>query len=703
LKDDKDNFTLDKDTKYFIKFPKPERDRYMLVLRLSAKQSLQYFLTETFDGGDGPFPKIADELAQHDSLSAWAINTSTTEYFWVIDSVESDVELAMTYRYVPLWRFTFENKYAEYKQVLADNKVDRTTYNSIDRNFNFSGFELPEKLTQLDGTTKNVRGVKDDLAKLESVFPPNIATSRDTAYEKYVVLRDLTKNELQFQENYAAVLSTFRKEQDSQGSIAKFLDVAPDFANFLSQRERFPRPILEKANDVFSERMKDAAPFYDKKLQAKNDAKKAVFTPPIENAKKLFEALGTPPPADFKALSMFVDRYNVEEGAMQSVNEKFRQIDKALAANPPWASEALWADLLGKVGDIKTRIPESKTTTHDKFGRYSCSEMLDAEIRNGTARANASEILFHSGQQYVQQLNANSWAQAEETLRNLYTDGSFTSVPSVNEQKEKFVREFENELFNLVKKISQERVDAFVKAHEAAIDNVPMLYQDSAFTPVHQISFSTGGDAEVQRRRGEIQDYISKLKFNDFPAASIKAIYRDFSQNINDRGVERARAIVEHGKFYKGDDKTLRSQVNECDPMIAKWIVKPKEYRKQFVLPVTTNPRGVNEYVFKVSLKIPSDAQFPVFDINLKLPKEVAEKAGQQSWYESIKINKTLIKNEGRFTITAPTADNNFESQVSPVQMDKAGNNILEVRFKHPSFKVFEVSTMAQVPIIRKN
>ncbi|MDH3252875.1 MAG: hypothetical protein OEM41_08790, partial [Ignavibacteria bacterium] len=59
--------------------------------------------------------------------------------------------------------------------------------------------------------------------------------------------------------------------------------------------------------------------------------------------------------------------------------------------------------------------------------------------------------------------------------------------------------------------------------------------------------------------------------------------------------------------------------------------------------------------------------------------------------------------NEGRFRITSPTADNNYESQVTPVQMDKDGNNILEVRFSYPGFRVFEVSAMAQVPIIRKN
>ena len=45
---------------------------------------------------------------------------------------------------------------------------------------------------------------------------------------------------------------------------------------------------------------------------------------------------------------------------------------------------------------------------------------------------------------------------------------------------------------------------------------------------------------------------------------------------------------------------------------------------------------------------------------------------------------------------------NNYEAQISPVQMDKEGRNVLEVRFKYSAFKVFKVSVMAQKPIIKK-
>ncbi len=703
LKDDDENFRLEKDKKYFIKFPRPERNQFYLVLKLSAKRTLEYYLTSQFENGEGPRQEIRDEAAANDSLSVYAIDTSVPTYYWVVEQVRSDVELVMKYRYVPQWRFTFENKYTEYKGVLTNNLVDRSTYNSIDRTFDFSSFPFAERIALLRATSKNVRSVQEELERLQSVFPPNIAATRDTAYEQYVELKNQTDNEYQFQQNYLNVLTVFSKERETQGNVGRFLQSAPTFAEFLGEGSRYPAPILEKARDVFSRRLNDAPGYFDDQLRAKRDTRKIVFDPPLANAKRLYDALGSTPPSEFRSVMDFVERYNVEAEAMQSVQEKFRQIDNAFAVNPPWSSEAFYVDLIGKVADIRARIPESRAVTFDRYGRYSCAMLLDADIRNAAARAELSDRVFSLGQQFVQRLNANAWASAEGTMKEIHFTSVPTGITAVADQKAKLVRAFESELFNRVKVVSQQRVDAFVKAHEAAIDNVPALYKDSAFVPAYTITFSTMGDAEVQRKRKEVQDYIDRLKYNDFPAASIRAIYRDFSRNINDRGVDRARAIVEHGRFYKGEDKQLRSIVNECDPTVAKWIVKPKEYRKLYALPVTTNRAGVNEYLFRVQLQIPSEAQFPVFEINVKLPQEIAAKAGTEQWYESITINNTPIKNEGRFTITAPTAANDYESQISPVQMDKEGRNILEIRFKYPGFKVFEISTMAQVPIIRKN
>jgi hypothetical protein len=329
--------------------------------------------------------------------------------------------------------------------------------------------------------------------------------------------------------------------------------------------------------------------------------------------------------------------------------------------------------------------------------------MLDRELLTASTRADDLLMTYQKAATVASGIGMRDWETAETGLRELHESPGISSSPEVAAQRTTLVQRFENDIFTAVKTASEQRIDEFIKAHQVAIDNVPELYADSAFLPVHQLSFSSLGSAELARKRGQIQNYLDQIKYVQFPESSIRSIYADFTRNTRDHGVEKARAIVEHGRFYKGSDKQVQGLITECDVQTAKWVMRPKEYRKLFALPITSNKQGVNEYMFRIRLQIPSEAQFPVFDVNLKLPQEVAEKAGQVQWYESITIDKKPLKNEGRFRITAPTTENNYETLITPLQMDKAGKNILEVRFNYPGFKVFEVSAMAQVPIIRKN
>ena len=147
----------------------------------------------------------------------------------------------------------------------------------------------------------------------------------------------------------------------------------------------------------------------------------------------------------------------------------------------------------------------------------------------------------------------------------------------------------------------------------------------------------------------------------------------------------------------------IKNLIAECDPYAAKWITKAKQYRKVFVLPTTSKPGGSNQYLMKINLQIPSDAKFPVYDVNVKLPMEIARHAGSKQWYKEITFNKKILKNEGRFSISAPSADTNYEMQITPLQVNKTGNNVLEIVFDYDAFKVFEVSIMAQRPIMKKN
>jgi len=232
---------------------------------------------------------------------------------------------------------------------------------------------------------------------------------------------------------------------------------------------------------------------------------------------------------------------------------------------------------------------------------------------------------------------------------------------------------------------------------------VDSLYTNAALAPVYEPTFSSQSVADLNKRKSVLSKRINFLKHQKFPQTAIEAIYRSFTSAIHDRGVEKARAIIIHGKNYQGEDKKIKNLIAECDPYAAKWLTKAKQYRKIYVLPTSTKIGGTNQYLMKVNIKIPSDAKFPVFDINVKLPMEIARHAGAQQWYKSMTFNGKILKNEGRFTITAPSADTNYEMQITPLQVNKSGNNVLEIKFDYDSFKVFEVSIMGQRPIMKKD
>ncbi len=703
LKDGKDNFELDKDKKYYIRFPAPLKDHFYIVIVTRVKPLLHSYLTSMFDNGKGPIVPITDEASSNDSTLVYAVDSRVPIYYWVIDDVRRDLIFTSRYRFVPQWRYTFENKYAEYERVLASNTVDRSTYNSIDANFSFDRFDFAREIPSVEGKTGKIKSMKDELLRLESIFPSDIAAAKDTAYEKYVAFKSNVDDELTFQENYATVLNLFKREADTQGNTASFLEAVPYFTDILSQRERFPVRITGKTSRVFLGRLAEVTPYLDNILRTKNNVSKISPDPSLEAIGGLYRVCGQQIPAETEAIVRFINRFNVEAEGLQKSTAKFEALRGYFSAHIGSPTESFYTDLIAKAGEIKTSIPESQTERFLNYGSYNCAVMLGRELTNIGNKANDLQALYQNAAVVAGHISSRSWAPAEMGLRGLNDARGSSNSPEIATQRNAFVKQFENQIFMTVKSASQQRIDAFIKAHEMAIDNVAELYADSAFLPVHQLTFSSVGPADLMQKRRQIETYLENIKYNQFPESSIKAIYAEFSRNSRDRGVEKARAIVEHGRFYKGADKQVKGLITECDVQAAKWVVKPKDYRKLFALPITSNKQGMNEYMFRIRLEIPSEAQFPVFDVNLKLPQDLVEKAGQEQWYQSITIDKKPLKNEGRFRITSPTALNNFEVLITPVQMDKEGKNILEVRFKYPGFRVFEVSAMAQVPIIRKN
>ena len=245
-------------------------------------------------------------------------------------------------------------------------------------------------------------------------------------------------------------------------------------------------------------------------------------------------------------------------------------------------------------------------------------------------------------------LSLKAWGAAETNIDELNRDRDYLNPDAIAEKRNQNVRQYESELFQKVNLASRLSAETFINNNVTTLNNVPALYKDSAFIPVYTLTFSSTGPKDLQQKKKQIDDYLTGLKTVNFPETAIKALYKELTKNIRDQGVEKARAIVDHGKFYKGTDKQVKNLVTECDYSVPKIITKPSEYRKLFVLPSTSNKKGENKYVLRLDMQIPSDAEFPVFDVNITLPPELAQNTEQKAWFDEITINEKQIKNEGK-------------------------------------------------------
>ena len=704
LKNDKEDFQLDKGKQYFIRFPRPLKPNFNLVLQTNAKRHLETYLTRTFDDGKGPIVRIPDEAPALDSSAVYPIDSSSVTFYWVIDTVRQDIGLNLRYRYVPRWRYTFENEYAGFKQTLAGSLVDRSTYISAQGATPIDSIDFAKEIEYVKGRTSKLVAMNEQLKKLADLFPPDIAAANDTAYQNYKTLRGSVEDEIQFQQNYAAALAVFQKEKNAGNNTGLFLADAPVYSEFLRQHDRYPAPIVEKVKKAVTLRLNDAVPYYEQQLRNKKDIKPFVADPPLEPVQNLYVSMGREIPPAFAALHSFVGRFNLESAALQTATLRLKELHALVdrTTSPPAGSFYARVDSLALVA--RAGIPPAQAASNERYRGLEAATLLALELGKAGEQADDFQSLFGTGVKIEADIAARAWGAAESKTRDLYERRNGRTYASVERHRVKVVRWVESDIFNGVRVVTHDRLEAFIKLNESNYTDVARQYADSAFLPAYNLTFSSTGPAGLAQKKSQIGDYINRVRHFQFPEAAIRAIYAGFTRDLNvPEGVDRARAVVEHGKEYKGDDKQLTSIVSECDPNAPKWIVRPKEYRRILALPVTNNRKGSNDYMFRIRLEIPSDAQFPVFDINIKLPRELAEGAGREQWYDRITINNTPIKNEGRFRITSPSSDNGYESQITPVQMDKEGRNILEVRFKKSSYKVYEISAMAQVPIMKKN
>ena len=755
LKDKKKDFKLKEGKKYFIEFPAPKENNFYLVLNIPSKKYYNSFLTTKLEKKKFPGKKIEDETTKPERMSVIPIDKSVPVYYWLIDHIRQDVELRMEYRYVPQWRFKFENKHAEFNETLKKNRVSRTIFKTLGTSFHFNNFNFKLVMDTVAKHTKELNKMHKEVLAIESVFPKDIVNSTDKAYLDYKKLKKDLEEEIQFQNNFVILLNAFDKEYKSRRNPVEFIGYVEDFIKFFGKKKGYPDNVFKEGQTVFKGRLGEIVPFYEQRLSGKDDAEpfdqKLYKLKEFNRIDTLFTLSEIQAPANFTNLLKFINGFDKRSNALDYLKKGLAKLHKAIVDLPEMPTNQYFTDIVSKAEAIQKKMPPPLGQEYGKYLGYKCSQALNAAIdqfkmdvgkRVGEYKEAESLVpqvnTFKSRLDYKEMLallkpNAHldflmdkyrgidtlsikqqdkevkdalteyRWSEAEAGLTRLHHDKNFLNPSAVFALKDRTVKNLEDSLYITVDRISRYRVNKFLEEKIDTLEHIDSLYNDSVFLPAYSITFSTGTKHELIQRKDDLVVHLAKQKENQFPMKAVKLLYERFIKNPNEKGDAMARAIVTHGEHYKGDDKKTKRRIAECNPWSSKWIVKPKQYRKVFALPVTDNKRGVNRYFLRLNLRIPTEAKFPVYDIYIKLPKEVARNAATEQWYEKILLNKTPLKNEGRFTITAPTAENNYECQMGPSSMKKDYNNFLDIYFKHNSFKVFTVSVMAQKPIIKKH
>jgi hypothetical protein len=685
-------------------------------------------------------------------------NTKSPAYFWMIETGAQDhLMMTMKYRYAPQWRFKFETKHSEYKEILAKNVVDRSAYKGIGSATKLEGFGFTTAIDTVKRHEAALEAVYKELLAIESIFPAGILNSKDEAYQNYKTLRATLEDEMNFQKAYLAALDFFNKESACRGNPSEFFDRLDDFTAYFGQKHLLAPNVVSESQRILKNSLDEVMPFLSMRMSGKEDATafgadaKTYFTTSLPKLKTLLEKADMAVPQDLALMTKFVTDFDAKSKAAFALKDSLDHIGKTVKDGPQFPPDDFFKNIVTRITAVQNAIPSKLDEQYGKYQGYKSSQALNGDIAKLAADAAQHLAESRQAEALVQQLNimklqndygsmegllltskhlgfvldkykdldkmsldqqsknvrtalsGSAWQLAESGLKKLHADQNFLNPSAMLPLKESVVRDLEDSLYTTIERVTRAHVNKFCEEKVGVLENVDSLYTDSVFLPVYDVKFSSGSQNHLLQKKDALIADLARMKDYDFPAKAIKLCYEQFMKNPDDNGVLKARAVVTHGNHYKGDDKDLKIRIAECNPQSAKKISKPKDYRRVFALPITDNRKGKNKYYVRLNVDIPTDANFPVYDVNIKLPKEIAQNAATTQWYDEILLNKKPLKNEGRFTISAPSAANDFECQITPVQMNKDQNNILEINFTHHSFKAFPVSVMVQKPIIKKN
>jgi hypothetical protein len=746
LKNQDEYFELQKDEKYVIHFPKAPDDQFYLVIALEQQAGLTYYFTNAFQDGKELGKVFADE-SPLDSLVVYPIGNSVPTYFWAIDQVKQDAVLRMTYRYVPAWRFRFENNFAELKSIVADSKLPAEPYTTWAKSPEINLASITALNTENDNRILTLNDVSTKLDGIAKLMPAQLPKD-DAAVKSILELKSELKQELERSFIHQRLLKAYLSLLEAERYPSKFTANAKAVAAALSD-EKLPilvRPDLENRTrvqlnrtqqyiqDTFSKKSDLSPILVDlESLETINSKINSVDKPALQRsfaalkqfnflAPRYTELLGDykdvlarpisssqwPQSTDYAARQAELTTLARSVNALTTTDLQSQQSSPAVK-NLKSGIRTLQLNLRNSISDHDKAAPIADEINllrlkQDYFG-------IIKLVKNNASVDFLSKHYAHVDRLAIQHeqtklskyISEGQYALAEGKLATFSPDYQFIEPANIQSYRKVTISTIEDELYQSVHDKTKTRIDSIIAFHAGDFTGVKDRYESDELKAAYILTYSSKGQVVIDDRNRKISDYVTKRVSIDYPERAIELLYNALIKNQEANGVERAQAVVEHGNRYKGKQASIWNMVNECDPHRGKRLSNAGSYRKLMALPLSLNKSAVNEYMFKVNIVIPSDAKFPAYEMNIKLPPSVATSAKSSQWFEVIRLNGDEIRPEGRISITAPTAANGYEFQITPIQTKKGENNSFEVRFKSSEYRVFNISIMAQEPLIRKH
>ncbi|MCK5342769.1 MAG: hypothetical protein KAR20_05165 [Candidatus Heimdallarchaeota archaeon] len=256
-------------------------------------------------------------------------------------------------------------------------------------------------------------------------------------------------------------------------------------------------------------------------------------------------------------------------------------IRRQISSYDKWPDNSYFSGLSNQVRQYKKNLPSAGFREHGDFASAKCSKLLNnainsmhgelIRVENEYKQANGivSQLNRYASnksfRQMIQLINRNKalkflpkmyssldkkslaqqqvriksdlkqqdWRGAEEGLRSLHLNNDFLKLKSIKPKKRVAVRAMEDTLLNRVERVTRQKVNQFVIEKFAEVNDVEALYSNQVFQAAWDITFTSGSQNDLQLRKQKLNSRLKSLKEVEFPAKAIKALYKDFTSNIN--------------------------------------------------------------------------------------------------------------------------------------------------------------------------